>query len=47
MDRLEMFKRDSGNPDEQTTFELPLNMRLTKPAIEFPTRKSDYSLFPG
>jgi hypothetical protein len=35
MKRFEIIKRDFGNSDEETTFELPLNMTVANPDPEF------------
>ncbi|GFF98153.1 heat shock 70 kDa protein 12A [Aspergillus udagawae] len=35
MKRFEIIKRDFGNSDEETTFELPLNMTVANPEPEF------------
>ncbi|GFF46529.1 heat shock 70 kDa protein 12A [Aspergillus udagawae] len=35
MKRFEIIKRDFGNSDEETTFELPLNMNVANPDPEF------------
>lgn len=31
MRRFEIIKKDFGHSDEETTFELPLNMKVSKP----------------
>lgn len=35
MRKFEIIKRDFGNSDEDTTFELPLNMTVDNPDPEF------------